>query len=165
MIRFNTQAVGRKAVLLLSDSQMMVGKLTGQPVRHGDWDFMFLVKILESCSLFDSMFRHPPIALGPNILLAKLPPIPLMQAWNKAPTQATRTMQRLSIDSPKPLWSMMLQFFQVTNASTPELIDSCWLCYEIRPPYFEGIALIGNFTETENPSECIWQQGEARLTL
>jgi hypothetical protein len=46
---------------------------------------------------------------------------------------------------------MMFQSFQVTSASRPKLTKSRWLCYEVKPPYFEGTALIGNFTETEDP--------------
>jgi hypothetical protein len=52
---------------------------------------------------------------------------------------------------------MVVQSFQVANASSrPEMAESHWLFYEIRSTYFEGIILIGNFTETENFNECRW---------
>lgn len=59
---------------------------------------------------------------------------------------------------------MIIQSFQVTNATRPKLTESRWLCYDTRPPYFEDIALIRNFTEPESPNEYRWHQEEARLT-
>ena len=32
------------------------------------------------------------------------------------------------------LWSMMLKIFNILNVSQPELITSCWLYYNVRPP-------------------------------
>jgi len=43
---------------------------------------------------------------------------------------------------------MMVQSCQVIDASRPELIEPCWLCYKIKPPNFEDIALI-EISETE----------------
>ena len=60
---------------------------------------------------------------------------------------------------------MLVQSFQVTNASKPKLTKQYWLCYKVKPPYFEKTVLIGNFTETEDPNECRWKQADGRVAL
>lgn len=129
--------------------------------------FKGLLKCPSLLNLSDNSSPGHPHCSQHQRLLAKPSPMPPLQAQtanqpqgslpsspDKAPTQAKRTTQRLSKDSPDRLWNMMFQSFKVNSASRPELAESCWLCYEIRPPDFEGTALIGNFSETENPSEC-----------
>ena len=61
---------------------------------------------------------------------------------------------------------MIINSYQVLNSTRPDLTSSCWLCYDIKPPYYEGIAVPGSYSPTQNHAACRWQQkGNARLTL
>lgn len=55
--------------------------------------------------------------------------------------------------------------YQVLNTSRPDPTKSCWLCLDVRPPYYEDIAIKGNFTTASNSNSCRWQQATVRLTL
>ncbi|NWV44563.1 ENV1 protein, partial [Grantiella picta] len=58
------------------------------------------------------------------------------------------------------LWKMIQASYQVLNQTHPELTKECWLCYSIRPPYYEAIGHLGNVTEKNgtNPPECQWEK-------
>ena len=61
---------------------------------------------------------------------------------------------------------MIVNTYWVLNSTCPDLTNSCWLCYDVKPPYYEGIAVPGNYTQTRDHRACRWQQrGDARLTL
>ena len=61
---------------------------------------------------------------------------------------------------------MIVSTYRVLNSTRPDLTDGCWLCYDIKPPYYEGIAVLGNYIQTKDHRACRWQQrGDARLTL
>lgn len=59
-------SVGRNATLLLLGSHMIAGKVNGLLVSLGDWDFMLLVRMLESGSPPNFMFRHPQFLSAPT---------------------------------------------------------------------------------------------------
>ncbi|VFV38599.1 pol_mlvav ame: full=pol polyprotein contains: [Lynx pardinus] len=63
------------------------------------------------------------------------------------------------------LWSTVVGAYHVLNTSRPNLTKSCWLCLDVRPPYYEGIAIKGNYTTASNSSSCRWQQTTARLSV
>ena len=69
-------------------------------------------------------------------------------------------------DEQDPLFNMIINSYRVLNSTRPDLTSSCWLCYDIKPPYYEGIAVPGSYSPTQNHAACRWQQkGNARLTL
>ena len=69
-------------------------------------------------------------------------------------------------DDQDPLFNMIINTYRVLNSTCPDLTSSCWLCYDIKPPYYEGIAVPGVYIQTKNHRACRWQQkGDARLTL
>ena len=53
------------------------------------------------------------------------------------------------------------------NASHPDLTNGCWLCYNIRPPYYEAVAFSSRFNVTSDVLACRWQQqpGSGWLTV
>ena len=61
---------------------------------------------------------------------------------------------------------MIVSTYRGLNSTHPGLTSSCWLCYGIKSPYYEGIAVPGNYIQTRDHSACRWQQKvDARLTL
>ena len=69
-------------------------------------------------------------------------------------------------DDQDPLFNMIINTYRVLNSPRPGLTRSCWLYYDIKPPYNEGIAVPGNYIQTRDHSACRWQQKvDARLTL
>lgn len=44
--------------------------------------------------------------------------------------------------------------FSALNNTNPDATDTCWLCLATNPPYYEGLAVLGNFTNTTNASLC-----------
>ncbi|CAO2614451.1 Envelope glycoprotein, partial [Lemmus lemmus] len=53
--------------------------------------------------------------------------------------------------------------YQALNHSDPDWIKACWLCLNPSPPYYEGIAFMGNFSNhTQPPESC---RTDHRLTL
>uniref|UniRef100_A0A8B9NBG1 Uncharacterized protein n=1 Tax=Accipiter nisus TaxID=211598 RepID=A0A8B9NBG1_9AVES len=54
----------------------------------------------------------------------------------------------------KPLWAVMQAAYQALNETNPNFTTSFWLCYDIEPPFYEGIALSSpyNTSTEESPS-------------
>ncbi|NXS74361.1 ENV2 protein, partial [Pandion haliaetus] len=63
-----------------------------------------------------------------------------------------------------PLWSMMQTSYLALNSTRPDLTEDCWLCYNVRPPYFEAVGKTNKirWSNGTNPQECDW--GEKNRT-
>ncbi|NXM26942.1 ENV2 protein, partial [Oxyruncus cristatus] len=63
------------------------------------------------------------------------------------------------------LWKVMKTSFYVLNQSNPELTKECWLCYNIRPPFYEAIGVEGKPKRINgtNPAQCLWKKGKDKL--
>ncbi|NWS14311.1 ENV2 protein, partial [Pachyramphus minor] len=57
-----------------------------------------------------------------------------------------------------PLWSMLQASYHVLNATYPNITKHCWLCYDIRPPFYEAIGVDSRFRKVNgtNPAQCLW---------
>ncbi|XP_035307133.1 MLV-related proviral Env polyprotein-like, partial [Cricetulus griseus] len=45
--------------------------------------------------------------------------------------------------------------YQALNFSDPNKTQECWLCLVSRPPYYEGVAILGNYSnQTSAPTSC-----------
>uniref|UniRef100_A0A8C8YIV3 ENV2 protein n=1 Tax=Prolemur simus TaxID=1328070 RepID=A0A8C8YIV3_PROSS len=66
-----------------------------------------------------------------------------------------------------PLWKMLIAAYEALNRSDPNATAACWLCYDIRPPFYEavGVAAPFNYSEEEAPGSCIWDRKGPGLTL
>ncbi|NXW51199.1 ENV1 protein, partial [Nyctiprogne leucopyga] len=66
-----------------------------------------------------------------------------------------------------PLWKVMQAAYQTLNESNPDATTSCWLCYDVKPPFYEGIALATPYhmSSKDNPSQCNWNDSKAGITL
>ncbi|NXP29547.1 ENV1 protein, partial [Scytalopus superciliaris] len=58
------------------------------------------------------------------------------------------------------LWTMMEASYQVLNKTNPNLTEACWLCYGVKPPYYEalGMPFKARRLNGSNPSQCSWER-------
>ena len=63
-----------------------------------------------------------------------------------------------------PLWDMLQASYQVLNATHPNITEHCWLCYDIRPPFYEAIGVDSRFKKSNgiNPAQCMWNKESGR---
>ncbi|NWI11082.1 ENV1 protein, partial [Crypturellus soui] len=66
-----------------------------------------------------------------------------------------------------PLWELVQAAYEALNRTNPNATASCWLCYDIRPPFYEAIGLNSTFnlTKDENPLQCQWEEKRVGLTV
>ncbi|NXE17054.1 ENV1 protein, partial [Lophotis ruficrista] len=67
----------------------------------------------------------------------------------------------------KPFFSVLDATFWSLNRSNPNLTSSCRLCYDVNPPFYEGIALnvSFNYSSETNPTQCRWDTPRKGITL
>ncbi|NWI00849.1 ENV2 protein, partial [Tichodroma muraria] len=63
------------------------------------------------------------------------------------------------------LWNVMQASYQILNKTNPQLTESCWLCYGIRPPFYEavGIESKAKWVNRTNPAQCLWKKGKDQV--
>ncbi|NXF42239.1 ENV2 protein, partial [Nyctibius bracteatus] len=59
-----------------------------------------------------------------------------------------------------PLWDVLQASYHVLNNTNPKLTEHCWLCYDIRPPFYEAIGTVGNPRKANgmNTTQCLWKE-------
>uniref|UniRef100_A0A8D0KPN1 Envelope protein n=1 Tax=Strix occidentalis caurina TaxID=311401 RepID=A0A8D0KPN1_STROC len=67
----------------------------------------------------------------------------------------------------KPFFNVLDATFSSLNQSNPNLKSSCWLCYDVYPPFYEGVALNASFSYSSenNPAQCKWNTPRRGITL
>lgn len=95
--------------------------------------------------------------------------------------QPTQAFRMLTPNSPKPLevanksvnpeygirnegvtgnniWRIMNASYQLLNQPNPDVPRPCWLCLDIRPPYYDAIGDLGETTRSNetDPPQCNW---------
>ncbi|NWX13887.1 ENV1 protein, partial [Aegotheles bennettii] len=63
------------------------------------------------------------------------------------------------------MWKMIQASYLVLNETHPELTKECWLCYSVKPPYYEaiGYAATPKGANGSNPANCIWGEREKNI--
>ncbi|NXS77110.1 ENV2 protein, partial [Pandion haliaetus] len=58
------------------------------------------------------------------------------------------------------LWEVMQASYEVLNSTRPQLTKECWLCYGIRPPFYEAVGIESKAKRVNgtNPTQCLWRQ-------
>lgn len=61
-----------------------------------------------------------------------------------------------------PLWKLLNSTRQILSFTDPNLTAHCWLCYNIRPSFYEavGIPLESKLVNAANPKQCLWNTGK-----
>ncbi|NWT18209.1 ENV1 protein, partial [Vireo altiloquus] len=56
------------------------------------------------------------------------------------------------------LWDLLKGVYSMLNRTSPEITKHCWLCYDVRPPFYEAIGIPERFqlSNLTNPPECSW---------
>ncbi|NXM05570.1 ENV1 protein, partial [Tyrannus savana] len=57
--------------------------------------------------------------------------------------------------------------YKALNHTAPNMTNSCWLCYDVEPPFYEGVGLKAtlSLSKENNPSQCKWNQKKGGLTM
>jgi hypothetical protein len=106
-----------------------------------------------------------PRPIGPNpVLIPPVIPKPAT-APPMTPRSATAVQERHSPGiyshtkslpfSHYPIWELTTKTFEVLNSSQPNLTKECWLCLNAQPPFYTGVAIMGNHTRV-NLTQCSW---------
>ena len=92
--------------------------------------------------------------------------VPSLKSSCNPSSRDTPVLTCLPFDpSQHPLLTLMSRAYKFLNATKPTLTQSCWLCYDICPLFYEGIAITGQYKTTFSPNDCRWQQKTQGLTL
>ncbi|XP_051474242.1 MLV-related proviral Env polyprotein-like [Apus apus] len=107
---------------------------------------------------------NDPDLVGPNEVLAGEISLSSDKGIPNGIDTETITTTATNINTQEPrgnsLWKLVQASYQVLNATHPNLTEHCWLCYNIRPPFYEAIGVTTNPKRINgsNPSQCLWKK-------
>lgn len=92
------------------------------------------------------------VAVGPNPVLPdqKLPNLqpsklePKVELTNVTGKDITNSSQEEVLGSGDRLFNLIQGAYSALNTTQPNMTEDCWLCLVANPPYYEGIAILGN---------------------
>ncbi|NXD24007.1 ENV2 protein, partial [Spelaeornis formosus] len=95
-------------------------------------------------------------SIGPNLIFSakesnkNIPATPKTQALHFTPSPSDL------LSSYDPFPSVLNSTFLLLNQSNPNFTNSCWLCYDAKPPFYESVAFDVPFHDStaENPHQC-----------
>ena len=93
---------------------------------------------------------QPVQALPPVIPQAVTTPIPIIPVGPSA-----TALQSYRPGTGDRLYDLVLGAYLILNVTNPNKTQDCWLCLVSSPPYYEGVAILGNYTnQTTAPHSC-----------
>uniref|UniRef100_A0A8C0IBX5 Envelope glycoprotein n=1 Tax=Bubo bubo TaxID=30461 RepID=A0A8C0IBX5_BUBBB len=63
-----------------------------------------------------------------------------------------------------PLWKILMASYQFLNTTNPNLTKHCWLCFDVKPPFYEAIGVTSKprYMDGSNPAQCIWNRKDGQ---
>ena len=152
--------------------------LDGPSVKLGEIDTGYPAQIGGGLFFIKKQEVESGTAIGPNVViksdnqqrkesLLTSTPVPT----NPLPTKQIVPSSQPNMNSHhlpgKPFFSVLDATFRSLNQSNPDLMNSCWLCYDVYPPFYEGIALDASFdySSDSSPTQCRWDTPWKGITL
>ncbi|XP_063280693.1 uncharacterized protein LOC134565166 isoform X1 [Prinia subflava] len=121
---------------------------------------------------------QPPVprAVGPKEIIrdsqkgkSTIHPKSLPTKVTNTPTSYADAFQidHLAVSDPNPIFRMLEATFSSLNESNPNLTNPCWLCYDVKPPFYEGVALNipFSYSTADVPHQCRWDTPRRGITL
>lgn len=104
----------------------------------------------------------PRVPIGPNPVLSdRRPPSRPRPTRSPPPSNSTPTETPLTLPEPPPagvenrLLNLVKGAYQALNLTSPDKTQECWLCLVSGPPYYEGVAVLGTYSNhTSAPANC-----------
>lgn len=141
--------------------------MTGQ-----DQGFTFMIKL---------KIEEPSASIGPNQVLAdqKRPslPAPAPPRATTRPNSVIRpstapnaAVTPVTLQPPRPgtgdrLLNLIEGAYSALNVTSPNRTQECWLCLVSTPPYYEGVAVVGSFTNSSSPPSGCASTPQHKLTI
>nr|AAK16156.1 envelope glycoprotein [Mus cervicolor popaeus endogenous virus] len=150
-------------------------------LRWGCWvhllsqHFIFYIRL--------QVTRSPVLAIGPNPVVADqkppsrpapvIPPVPPQVNPTGATDNTTGTTPTTVLSTKQPqrpgtgdrLLDLVQGAYLALNFTNPEKTQECWLCLVATPPYYEGVAVMGDYTNHTSPPDNCSSLPQHKLTL
>ena len=157
-------------VLQPQDPSWALGKMWSVYIRHdpsilnGLYHHGTVIQIIKSPS------PKQYLAIGPNELVAsreKEKPLTTTTMPNSVRVTPRTTNSLMPSEPPNLSTQMLLAALMSLNTSHPNLTKSCWLCYDSKPPFYEGIGLnvMFSYSKKFSPKQCKWNTPRKGITL
>ncbi|XP_069430371.1 MLV-related proviral Env polyprotein-like [Ovis canadensis] len=105
-------------------------------------------------------------SIGPN-KVEKLGAVTLSTTTHPTSLTLTKPNKDEALAETDPLWKLVKAAYTTLNQTHPEATRSCWLCYNVAPPYYEAIGLSASYSlvNASDPSQCQWGDRKVGLTM
>jgi len=99
--------------------------------------------------------RGPPQGITPNPIIGGP-----ATATSLAETTEDRTGE-------PPLWKAMQATCNSLNQTNPNLTTHCWLCYDVKPPFYKaiGVNTTHRLDDRTAPPQCSWEDKKRGITM
>nr|AAC98549.1 envelope polypeptide [Murine leukemia virus] len=143
------------------------GKQVTSWITGHHWGLRLYVSGQDPGLNFGIRFKYqslgPRVPIGPNPVLAV--PQPPLVSEVKTPSATNSTSSPggtpLSLTQLPPvgtgnrLLNLVDGAYQALNLTSPDKTQECWLCLVAEPPYYEGVAVLGTYSNhTSAPANC-----------